>query len=87
MLAETRQKPKAEKWAGHDIMATEQFAPDTCHIIVFDVLSHVPPMEYTEDRMRLFLAEQGYQKARENQGQGIYQDKKSHQSVGRQPPL
>lgn len=40
MLAEARQKSGAEKLAGHDIMGLERFAPDTRHMIVFDVLSH-----------------------------------------------
>ena len=71
MLAEARQKSGAEKLAGHDIMALERFDPDTRHMIVFDVLSHESPMGYKGERMRLFLTEQGYQKARENQDRGF----------------
>ena len=71
MLAEARQKSGAEKLAGHDIMALERFDPDTRHMIVFDVLSHESPMGYKGKRMRLFLTEQGYQKARENQDNGF----------------
>ena len=71
MLAEARQKSGAQKLAGHDIMALERFDPDTRHMIVFDVLSHESPMGYKGERMRLFLTEQGYQKARENQDRGF----------------
>ena len=39
MLAEARQQSGAQKMTGHDIMALERFAPDTRHMIVFDVLS------------------------------------------------
>ena len=71
MLAEARQKSGAEKLAGHDIMALERFDPDTRHMIVFDVLSNESPMGYKGERMRLFLTDQGYQKARENHGKGF----------------
>lgn len=71
MLAEARQKSRSEKLAGHDIMALERFDPDTRHMIVFDVLSDKSPMGYKGGRMRLFLTDQGYQKARENQGKGF----------------
>ena len=71
MLAEARQKSGAEKLAGHDIMALERFDPDTRHMIVFDVLSDESPMGYKGERMRLFLTDQGYQKARENHGKGF----------------
>lgn len=71
MLAEARQKSGAEKLAGHDIMALKRFAPDTRHMIVFDVLSHESPMGFKGDRMRLFLTEQGYGRAKENQDKGF----------------
>ena len=72
MLAEARQKSGAEKLAGHDIMALERFTPDTRHMIVFDVLSDESPMGYKgEQRMRLFLTEQGYGRAKENQDKGF----------------
>ena len=71
MLAEARQKSGAEKLAGHDIMALERFDPDTRHMIVFDVLSDESPMGYKGERMRLFLTEQGYGRAKENQNKGF----------------
>ena len=44
-------------------------------------------MGYKGERMRLFLTEQGYQKARENQDNGFIKDQKPRQSDCRQPPL
>ena len=69
-LAEARQKSGAEKLAGHDIMGLERFAPDTRHMIVFDVLSSDSPVGWKGERMRLFLTEQGYQKSLDNQDKG-----------------
>lgn len=71
LLAEARQKSGAEKLTGHDIMALERFAPDTRHMIVLDVLSHESPIGYKGDKMRLFLTEQGYQKALYSQEKGF----------------
>ena len=71
MLAEARQQSGAQKLAGHDIMALERFAPDTRHMIVFDVLSHESPMGWKGDKMRLFLTDAGYSKALENQDKGF----------------
>lgn len=71
MLAEARQKSGAEKLAGHDIMGLERFAPDTRHMIVFDVLSHESSIGFKGDRMRLFLTDQGYERAKENQDKGF----------------
>ncbi|WP_439742259.1 DUF5720 family protein [Evtepia sp.] len=71
MLAEARQQSGAQKLAGHDIMALERFDPDTCHMIVFDVLSHESPMGWKGEKMRLFLTEAGYSKALENQEKGF----------------
>lgn len=70
MLAEARQKSGAEKLKGHDIMALERFDPDVHHMIVFEVLSYESPMGSKGDRMRLFLTDEGYRKALDNQEQG-----------------
>ena len=70
MLSEARQKSGAERLAGHDIMALERFAPDTRHMVIFDVLSHESPVGNKGDRMRLFLTEQGSQKSLDNQDKG-----------------
>ena len=71
MLAQARQRSGAQKLAGHDILALERFAPDTRHMIVFDVLSHESPMGWKGEKMRLFLTEAGYEKALENQEKGF----------------
>lgn len=60
MLAEARQKAAyantgdaQEGWMkGHDIMALEQFADDTRHMIVFDVVSGDSDMGDSGGRMR-----------------------------------
>lgn len=78
MLAEARQKAafgsqgeEQEGWMkGHDIMALERFADDTCHMIVFDVLSGDSDLGDPGDRMRLFLTDEGYQKLQAEQGKG-----------------
>ena len=83
MLAEARQQSGAAKLAGHDIMALEQFAPDTRHMIVCDVLSHeleggqnapVP------DRRRI-------QQGPGEPGEGIYQDQEPCEGALRPPVL
>lgn len=48
-------------------MALERFADGTQHMITFDVLSHSSPVGNKGERMRLFLSENGYQKALESQ--------------------
>lgn len=70
-LAEARQKSGAEKLKGHDIMGLERFADDTRHMIIFEVISNDSPMGYKGDKMRLFLTDAGYKKAKENQEQGF----------------
>lgn len=71
LLAEARQKSGAEKLAGHDIMALERFDPDIRHMIVMVVLSHESPVGVKGEKMRLFLTEQGYQKALKTQDKGF----------------
>ena len=71
LLDEARKALGAPALAGHDIMALERFAPDTRHMIVFDVLSHESPMGWKGDKMRLFLTDAGYSKALENQDKGF----------------
>lgn len=70
-LAEARQKSEAEKLKGHDIMGLERFADDTRHMIIFEVISNDSPMGYKGDKMRLFLTDAGYKKAKKNQEQGF----------------
>lgn len=70
-IALARQQSGAEKLKGHDIMALERFDPQVRHMVVFDVLSFESPVGYKGDKMRLFLTDEGYQKALENQGRGF----------------
>lgn len=67
MIAVARQKSGAQKLEGHDIMALERFDPEVKHMIVFDVLSSESPIGDKGSRMRLFLTDEGYQKALEYQ--------------------
>lgn len=73
MIAVARQKSGAQKLEGHDIMALERFDPEIKHMIVFDVLSREFPIGDKDSRMRLFLTDEGYQKALENQGRNFIQ--------------
>jgi len=73
MIAVARQESGAQKLEGHDIMALERFDPEVRHMIVFDVLSNESSIGDKGDRMRLFLAESGYQKALEDQGRSFIQ--------------
>ena len=70
-IALARQQSGAEKLKGHDIMALERFDPQVRHMVVFDVLSFESPVGYKGDKMRLFLTDEGYQKALENQECGF----------------
>lgn len=67
LLEEARQKSGAAKLAGHDIMDLERFAPDTRHMITFDVLSHDSNIGFKGDHTRLFLTDEGYKRASEAQ--------------------
>ena len=55
LLEDERRRSGAEKLGGHDIMGLERFAPDTHHMIVFDVLSHESTMGWMGERIRVFL--------------------------------
>lgn len=70
LLDEARQQSGAAKLAGHDIMGLERFAPDTRHMIVFDVLTHDSPIGWKGEKCRAFLTEQGYQKSLNNEQLG-----------------
>ena len=71
LLADARRKSGAECLKGHDIMALERFDPSVKHMIVFDVLSYDSFVGDKGDKMRLFLTDEGYQKALENQERGF----------------
>ena len=70
LLEEARRKSGASKLAGHDIMDLERFAPDTRHMIVFDVLSYDSPIGFKGEKTRAFLTDHGYERSLENQRLG-----------------
>ena len=55
---------------GHEIMALERFAPDTRHMIIFDVLKWECPVGDKDKRVRIFLTDEGYKQALESEGCG-----------------
>jgi len=48
---------------GHDLLALERFMDGTRHMIEFDVLTHDSPVGEKGEKMRLFLSDEGYEKA------------------------
>ena len=53
---------------GADIMDIQRFAEDTRHMIIFDVLTWDCPVGDKGERVRIFLTDEGYQKAIESEG-------------------
>lgn len=70
LMEEMRTKAGAQNYKGHDYMDLMRFDENTRHMIIFDVQTHDSPVGSKGDRMRLFLTEQGYKKAQENQEKG-----------------
>ena len=70
LMEEMRLKAGAKEYAGHNYMDLARFSDGTCHMIIFDVLTHESPVGNKGERMRLFLSEPGYQKALEHQEKG-----------------
>jgi len=69
--SQLQQKPEhGKKITGQDIMALERFAEDTRHMIVYDVLTWDCPVGDKGERVRIFLTDEGYAKARESEGRG-----------------
>ena len=55
---------------GHDLLALERFMDTTRHMIEFDVLTHNSPVGEKGNKYRVFLSEDGYQKALSSQKHG-----------------
>jgi hypothetical protein len=55
---------------GHDLLALERFFDTTRHMIEFDVLTHNSPVGDKGYKYRVFLSEEGYQKALSAQKHG-----------------
>ena len=70
LMEEMRLKAGAQEYAGHEYMDLNRFAPDTRHMIVFDVLTNDSPVGWKGERTRLYLTEAGYQKSLENEKKG-----------------
>ena len=70
MIDEARIKSGEPTLAGHDIMALEGLSAGTQQMITCDGLGHSSPVGNKGERMRLFLSENGYQKALESQSRG-----------------
>lgn len=63
LIDEERAKSGAKQYSGHDIMDLMRFDEHTRHMIVYDVLGSEGPLGMKGERCRLFLTEEGYQKA------------------------
>lgn len=70
LMEEMRVKAGVQNYKGHDYMDLARFDENTRHMIIFDVLTHDSPVGSKGERMRLFLSDQGYQKAKDNQERG-----------------
>ena len=55
---------------GHGILALERFMDETRHMIIFDVLTWEAPVGDKGERLRLFLSDEGYEKALDNEKHG-----------------
>ena len=70
LINEARVKSGAKQYSGHDIMDLMRFDVNTKHMIVFDVLSDDGTFGMKGERSRLFLSEEGYQKAMNQMEEG-----------------
>ncbi|MZT13174.1 hypothetical protein EAI80_10925 [Catenibacterium sp. co_0103] len=71
LMEEARIKAGAKNYAGHDYMDLMRFDEHTRHMIIFDVLSHESPVGFKGERMRLFLSDAGYERAKESEAKGF----------------
>ena len=61
---------------GQSELAVERFMDDTRHMIIFDVLDHRSPIGNPGERLRLFLSDPAYAKAKAAQERGYIRIKK-----------
>lgn len=61
---------------GQSELAVERFMDDTRHMIIFDVLDHRSPIGDKGERLRLFLTDEGYTKAKAAQDRGYIRIKR-----------
>ena len=55
---------------GHGILALERFMDETRHMIIFDVLAWESPVGDKGERLRMFLSDEGYAKAKASEKRG-----------------
>lgn len=68
--ASLQQPGHSKEITGHDLMALRRFSEDTRHLIVFDVLTEECHIGSKDERVRLFLTDEGYQTALQSQERG-----------------
>lgn len=61
---------RAEEYKGHTYLDLARFDDNTRHMIIFDVLTNESPVGWKGERTRLYLSEEGYKKALDNQKEG-----------------
>ena len=61
---------------GQSELAVERFRDDTRHMIIFDVLNSYSPVGQKGERLRLFLTDEAYARAKAAQEQGYIRIKK-----------
>ena len=61
---------------GQDELAVERFRDDTRHMIIFDVLSPRSPVGHRGERLRLFLTDKAYARAKAAHDLGYIRIKK-----------
>lgn len=70
LMEEMRQKAGAKEYSGHKYLDLMRFDSNVRHMIVFDVLSYDSPVGYKGERTRLYLSDEGYERAKESQKKG-----------------
>ena len=70
LMEDLRLRTGVKNFGGHDLMDLARFHEKTRHMVIFDVLTHDAPVGFRGNRMRLFLSDEGYQRALENQARG-----------------
>jgi len=65
-----KQPGRGKNITGQDIMALERFMEETRHMIIYDVLEWECPVGDKGERIRIFLSDEGYEKALESVRRG-----------------
>lgn len=73
LMEEMRIRAGALEYKGHEYLDLNRFAEDTRHMIIFDVKSAESLWGCKGDRMRLYLNDIGYEKAKYFQEKGYIQ--------------